>query len=696
PEARKIVWFGPEYTYGGTKISANDNWHPLVTSLATWLRVEYQLPVFNSCLINFYKDGSINIPWHSDDEVELGPNPTIASISIGATRDFHMRPKGSTNIAWSQRLASGSLLVMSGATQSHLQHAVLKDPKVKELRVNLTFRLTHDARIPEELPVSDQANPCIQPVDNSITCDLDDEDSVRRRAELEAENLRRIRSRSNSSTGRKPSSQQPTTQISQQKNMQIAHEQQSTISKHNLQQQASMQMQPQQPPSDNSQQTLIHLTPPTTTQQQQQTETKTTCNSQPSQTSQNNQLNQSKTQSQTSQLSSNLTSQPNTASSNYQLRTNDNSKPKNSAPVIFEIEHEGKDPIKFEWFLKNNFPEIRIKSVKDLYHSSGYIVTREHPKDYNKLLTAPLKTNKINEFEITRRMAAKRPVKQGDDQVYCFIVKHVPIAVDAKELAKHLVESEQQIPIDGAVRIISKATGEHFSADCPKDRKFECANCGGEHPQFSFKCQKIKEANEIATRKAHEKIRAQREEAKPSRSLGEAFGVPGPLSYADAMRPMRTGLIKPILGPIAYSNRAAAAAAAAAASAASDAPPAEAPANRTALTNPAAIQISANPPTLPAVASDSVAAPNLGVENANDTRKSSERGLISRMGVLEVVLQALTRLMGTNPGQMLTEWEAGQLAIQAVTEVLAALRNRRGPDSGTGDTEAAQAGGDET
>uniref|UniRef100_A0A1I8JRS9 Fe2OG dioxygenase domain-containing protein n=1 Tax=Macrostomum lignano TaxID=282301 RepID=A0A1I8JRS9_9PLAT len=179
PEARKIVWFGPEYTYGGTKISANDNWHPLVTSLATWLSVEYQLPVFNSCLINFYKDGSINIPWHSDDEVELGPNPTIASISIGAARDFHMRPKGSTNIAWSQRLASGSLLIMSGATQSHFQHAVLKDPKVKDLRVNLTFRLTRDGRIPEDLPVSDQANPCVLPVDSSITCDLDDEDSIK-------------------------------------------------------------------------------------------------------------------------------------------------------------------------------------------------------------------------------------------------------------------------------------------------------------------------------------------------------------------------------------------------------------------------------------------------------------------------------------------------------------------------------------
>ena len=43
---------------------------------------------FNSVLINYYRDGKDRVAWHSDDEKELGQNPVIGSISLGAERKF--------------------------------------------------------------------------------------------------------------------------------------------------------------------------------------------------------------------------------------------------------------------------------------------------------------------------------------------------------------------------------------------------------------------------------------------------------------------------------------------------------------------------------------------------------------------------------------------------------------------------------
>ena len=48
---------------------------------------------FNSMLANLYRDGHDSVAWHSDDEPELGPNPTIVSLSFGDVRNFEMRQK---------------------------------------------------------------------------------------------------------------------------------------------------------------------------------------------------------------------------------------------------------------------------------------------------------------------------------------------------------------------------------------------------------------------------------------------------------------------------------------------------------------------------------------------------------------------------------------------------------------------------
>lgn len=94
---------------------------------------------FNSVLLNLYRDGDDTVGWHSDDERELGPSPTIASVSLGATRRFDLRHKV-TKENVKALLPSGSVLMMTGRTQSEWSHQMPRTKKVMEPRINLTFR----------------------------------------------------------------------------------------------------------------------------------------------------------------------------------------------------------------------------------------------------------------------------------------------------------------------------------------------------------------------------------------------------------------------------------------------------------------------------------------------------------------------------------------------------------------------------
>lgn len=93
-------------------------------------------------LANLYRDGQDAIGWHADDEPELGPASEIASLSFGAERSFHMRRKDDYSQVKRIALEHGSLLIMSGAMQQHLQHAVMRTAQPIGERINLTFRLT--------------------------------------------------------------------------------------------------------------------------------------------------------------------------------------------------------------------------------------------------------------------------------------------------------------------------------------------------------------------------------------------------------------------------------------------------------------------------------------------------------------------------------------------------------------------------
>jgi alkylated DNA repair dioxygenase AlkB len=141
-QPRLVAWHGDDnksYSYSGIQLN------PLPWT-ATLLKVRDAVErntaeSFNSVLLNYYRDGRDSMGFHSDDEPELGPEPTIASVSLGAARVLIFKHKRDATVKPVRLLLShGSLLTMKGRTQADWVHGIPKETKPIGPRVNLTFR----------------------------------------------------------------------------------------------------------------------------------------------------------------------------------------------------------------------------------------------------------------------------------------------------------------------------------------------------------------------------------------------------------------------------------------------------------------------------------------------------------------------------------------------------------------------------
>ncbi len=142
PEPRLVAWHGePDavYRYSG-RTNLPQPWTPLLMLLRSQIQ-ELTGHTFNSVLANRYRSGSDAMGWHSDDEPELGPAPTIASLSLGSVRRMQLRPRPSGPIALAVDLPPGSLLLMAGHTQRAYHHRIARTSRPVGERINLTFRL---------------------------------------------------------------------------------------------------------------------------------------------------------------------------------------------------------------------------------------------------------------------------------------------------------------------------------------------------------------------------------------------------------------------------------------------------------------------------------------------------------------------------------------------------------------------------
>lgn len=144
PIPRLNAWYadaGRGYTYSGIRMEPLP-WTETLAGLRA--RVETACAArFNSVLCNFYRDGRDSVAWHADDEPELGREPQIASLSLGAERTFELRHRRARELGLRTQhlhLLGGSLLLMRGATQRCWLHRLPKEPGITRGRINLTFR----------------------------------------------------------------------------------------------------------------------------------------------------------------------------------------------------------------------------------------------------------------------------------------------------------------------------------------------------------------------------------------------------------------------------------------------------------------------------------------------------------------------------------------------------------------------------
>jgi alkylated DNA repair dioxygenase AlkB len=138
---RLTAWYGDlgkSYCYSKIKMEPL-LWIPLLINIKDQIEALTNTQ-FNSVLLNLYRDGRDGVAWHSDDELELGKNPMIASVSFGANRRFLFRHKFQKKLKFEIELTHGSFLLMKGATQHFWQHQIPKTNKLVEPRINLTFR----------------------------------------------------------------------------------------------------------------------------------------------------------------------------------------------------------------------------------------------------------------------------------------------------------------------------------------------------------------------------------------------------------------------------------------------------------------------------------------------------------------------------------------------------------------------------
>ena len=142
---RQIVWMGGsdiDYHYSGhtrQTIAWTDNVFHVKRHVEEQLTALGINTNFNSCLLNYYPSGDDGMGYHADDEKELGDQPIIASLSLGATRKFVFKHK-KTQDKVELYLESGQLIVMHGDTQKYWKHTIPKTKNVSEGRISLTFR----------------------------------------------------------------------------------------------------------------------------------------------------------------------------------------------------------------------------------------------------------------------------------------------------------------------------------------------------------------------------------------------------------------------------------------------------------------------------------------------------------------------------------------------------------------------------
>ena len=141
-------WMSNEYTEVLKEVQRIIN----VETIKLLKETEYEVPPFNSILVNKYRDGNDSIKPHKDCPQSFGVYPIISVLSIGDTRDINikrviynednlasLREYKNTDYNFILPLKDNSLFIMAGASQKYFTHEIPKCIS-NEIRYSLTFR----------------------------------------------------------------------------------------------------------------------------------------------------------------------------------------------------------------------------------------------------------------------------------------------------------------------------------------------------------------------------------------------------------------------------------------------------------------------------------------------------------------------------------------------------------------------------
>ena len=132
-------------SYGSDNFLPTYNWKKSPTLFKIKEEIEEFFEThYDYCLLHIYRNGNDYIAYHNDKEAL---KTDVASVSLGATRKFRFRRLGEKSGFYKEiELKSGDVLLMHGPVgdkdgcQKKFVHSVPKQLRIKEPRINLTFR----------------------------------------------------------------------------------------------------------------------------------------------------------------------------------------------------------------------------------------------------------------------------------------------------------------------------------------------------------------------------------------------------------------------------------------------------------------------------------------------------------------------------------------------------------------------------
>lgn len=116
--------------------------HETIPHLIDALSDRYDVPL-DQVSAGWYRDGRDSVAPHGDRIARDLPRATVATVSLGGSRRFTIRPKtGGESRVFS--LGHGDLVVMGGSAQRTHEHAIPKTASPVEPRIALMFRHRYD------------------------------------------------------------------------------------------------------------------------------------------------------------------------------------------------------------------------------------------------------------------------------------------------------------------------------------------------------------------------------------------------------------------------------------------------------------------------------------------------------------------------------------------------------------------------